>query len=102
MRTGRPKAPLSVTPDERVILLNYARRQKSEQRVSTRARIVLACAAGHDNKTVARKIGVNEHTVARWRARFVRDRLDGLTDETRPGAPRKITDQVVEDVITRT
>jgi transposase len=66
------------------------------------ARIVLACAAGRDNKTVARRMRITPATVGKWRARFVRDRLEALYDEPRPGAPRTITDEHVEQVIIRT
>lgn len=43
-----------------------------------------------------------ETPVRRWRTRFLRDRLDGLTDEPRPGVPRTITDAQVEAVVVRT
>jgi transposase len=42
---------------------------------------------------------VTWQTVGRWPARFVRQRLDGLLDEPRPGAPRTITDEQVERVV---
>jgi transposase len=51
---------------------------------------------------VAADLGVSRDTVRRWRGRFLRDRLEGLGDEPRPGAPRKITDEQVELVITKT
>ena len=102
MRTGRPKSALEITDEEREVLLNYARRARSEQRVSTRARIILACASGQNNAEAAHQIGVTAQTVGKWRSQFVRDRLDGLTDEPRPGAPRRIMDDHVEDVVTRT
>lgn len=101
-RTGRPKAPLVLTEEERVVLVRYARRAKCEQRLARRARIVLNCAEGFSNDEVARAMRVNAHTVARWRARFVADRLDGLLDEPRPGAPRRITDDQVEEVVVKT
>ena len=101
-RGGRPKAPLILTDDERQKLQTWAARPKSAQRLATRARIVLACAEGHDNKDVAARLHVNTVTVGKWRKRFLEGRLDGLADEPRPGAPRKITDAMVEEVVTRT
>ena len=75
---GRPTALLELTDDERATLTRWARR----------ANIVLASAEGLMNKDVAARLGVAAHTVAKWRARFVAERLDGLTDEPRPGRPR--------------
>lgn len=51
---------------------------------------------------MAQKLDVTQATVCKWRSRFVQHRLDGLLDEPRPGTPRKITDQQVEDVVVRT
>jgi transposase len=99
---GRPKSPLILTDDERQKLQTWARRPKSTQRLASRARIVLACAEGLDNAAVARRLRVNRATVGKWRQRFLDDRLEGLTDEPRPGAPRTITDAKVEEVITKT
>jgi transposase len=62
----------------------------------------LACADGGANIAVAARLGVSRATVAKWRARFLRDRLDGLSDEPRPGVPRTITDAQVEEVVVRT
>lgn len=102
MRTGRPKAPLTLSDEEQRELQSLARRSRSAPAVAQRARMVLACAAGHDNKTVARRVRVSPATVGKWRRRFVEKRLDGLVDEPRPGAPRQITDEQIEDVIVRT
>jgi transposase len=102
MRTGRPKVALIVTEDERRRLDSLAHRSRSAPHVARRARIILACAAGADSKVVARRFHVTPATVCKWRGRFVRERLDGLYDEPRPGAPRTITDEQVEQVIIRT
>jgi transposase len=102
MRLGRPKVALILTDDERVQLESLAHRSRSAPQVARRARIILACAGGRDNKTVAQRLRVSPATVGKWRSRFVDARLDGLYDEPRPGAPRKITDQQIEDVIVRT
>jgi transposase len=102
MRTGRPKAPLVLSEVEERELKSLARRARSAPALAQRAKIVLTCAQGLDNKTVATKVRVSPATVGRWRKRFIRDRVAGLFDEPRPGAPRQITDEQVEDVIVRT
>ena len=99
---GRPKAPLILSDDERQKLETWAARPKSTQRLATRARIILACAEGLDNKDVAARLRVNTATVGKWRKRFLADRLEGLADEPRPGALRTITDAMVERVVTKT
>ena len=101
-RTGRPKAELTVTDQERETLRRWARRPKSAQQLALRSKIVLACAEGKDNKTVAAGLGVHQVTVGKWRSRFLAHRLEGLTDEDRPGRPRTITDEKVEEVIVTT
>src|SRR5436309_8632522 len=102
MRTGRPTAELVVTGEEREALERWVRRPKTAQALAQRARIVLACASGQLNGMVADRERVTRQTVGRWRARFVTKRLDGLLDEPRPGAPRRISDADVERVLTRT
>lgn len=79
-----------------------AQRRKSQQQDSQRARIVLLCAEGLANKEVARRERVNSATVGKWRGRFARERLAGLVDAPRAGAPRTITDAKVEAIITKT
>lgn len=88
--------------EESETLERWARRPKSAQSLALRSRIVLACAAGADNKAVAAKLGSSHVTVGKWRARFLVDRLDGLLDEPRPGAVRTVSDEKVEALIVRT
>jgi len=94
--------PLVLSEDERRTLENWVKRRSTAQGLALRARIVLACAQGGSNVAVAARLGVNRGTVAKWRARFLRDRLDGFPDEPRPGVPRTITDAQVEEVVVRT
>jgi len=101
-RTGRPKAELVLNAEEREQLTRDARRATSAQALALRSKIVLACAEGVDNKTVAEQLRCSANTVSKWRKRFVEHRLDGLTDEPRPGGPRTISVDQVEDVIVAT
>jgi len=101
-RTGRPKAELVLTDEEREQLVRWSRRAKSAQSLAVRSKIVLSCAQGLDNIEVAAKLGVVPATVSKWRRRFVERRLDGLLDEPRPGGPRSISDEAVEAVIVAT
>src|SRR5918996_3909990 len=98
-RTGRPKAPLVLTDEERETLTRWSRRAKSSQALALRCRIVLACATGATNKQVAAELGVSLPTVGKWRSRFVARPLGGLGDEPPPGAPPAITHQQGEAVI---
>ena len=90
MRTGRPKKPLEIPDEHREKLCTIARRPKSAQAMAMRARIVLSCGQGMSNSEVARKLHITGATVGKWRERFREFGLDGLLDEPRVGAPRKI------------
>ena len=68
----------------------------------TSSKIVLHCAAGLTNIEVATKMRTTRLTVGKWRSRFVAQRMEGLYDEPRPGASRKIGDDQIEEVVTKT
>src|SRR3954468_22480868 len=99
---GRPVAEVTLTEEQRETLVRWSRRANSAQALALRCRIVLGCAEGKSNKQVAAEQGVWPQTVGTWRRRFVEAGLDGLSDEPRPGAPRKITDEQVEAVVVAT
>jgi len=102
MRTGRPRTLLMLTADERQRLESLAHRSRSAPHTARRARIILACAEGRATTHVAKRLHVSATTVCKWRSRFLRDRIDGLYDEPRPGTPRQIGDDQIEAVIVRT
>lgn len=102
MRTGRPKRPLIVTAEDRERLESLAHRARSQPLLARRARVVLACAEGLDNQTVARKLRCSVGMVSKWRARFLKAGLEALYDEPRPGTPRTVSDEQVEQVVIQT
>jgi transposase len=101
-RRGRPTVQIALTDDERQTLERWTRRHTSSQALALRCRIVLACAEGLSNLQVGARLGVHAATVGKWRGRFAERRLEGLSDEPRPGVPRTITDERVEQVIVKT
>src|SRR6059058_2536048 len=102
MPRQRHHKPIVLTDAERRTLEQWARRPTTAQRLASRSRIVLACAEGLPNRAVVKRLRVSSNSVCKWRERFRVRRLPGLTDEPRPGAPRKATDDRIVDVITRT
>ena len=91
-----------LSDEERGQLESWSRRPTSAQAVAERSRIVLAAAEGLKNTEIADRLGVHRQSVTKWRNRFAEHRLDGLVDEPRPGRPRTLTDEKVDEVIART
>lgn len=102
MRRGPKLKQISLSVQENNQLVDWTRRSSTAQALAMRARIVLAAAEGLPSAEVAQRIRVTPQTVWKWRNRFLERRLDGLLDEPRPGAPRKIDDAKVEALIAKT
>jgi transposase len=99
---GRPLAPLLLESNERGRLLAWSRRPKTAQALAMRARIVLLAGEGVSNAAIATQVATTKQTAGKWRQRYLDFGLDGLLDEPRPGAPRKLTDAAIEALLTRT
>src|SRR5215470_15693343 len=102
MRTGRPKRPLVLTSEEQERLQSLAHRARSQPVLARRARVILASAQSLANSVVAKQVRCSVGMVNKWRSRFLKERLEGLYDEPRPGAPRKVSDAQVEKVVIQT
>ena len=102
MARGPMLQPLVLTDAEIAQLTAWSRRPKTARAIAERARIILASASGAPSLAVAQAVGVTRQTVGKWRTRFLADRVDGLLDAPRPGAPRTITDGDVERVLRTT
>ena len=99
---GRPAVRIELSQSEQSELEARARRRKTGRGDAMRASIVLLAAEGMSNLAIAARLGTTRVTVASWRHRFAERRLDGLSDEPRPGAPRKIGDDKIAEVVTAT
>jgi transposase len=95
-------APLDLTADERAQLESWTRRRSSAQALAMRSRIVLLAAQGLNNTEIASELKIHRNVAGKWRSRFLKHRLDGLLDEPRPGRPRTISDEQVEEVVIKT
>jgi transposase len=91
-----------VTDAECRKLTALAHRPRSAPSLARRAPMILACTHGRDNQVVARRLRIAPATVAKWRGRFLTDRVDGLLDELHPGAPRTIRNEDIDRVVTVT
>ena len=96
---GRVAEEVVLSVDERRFLEAQVRRHKAARSLSDRCRIIPLCSEGRQSKAVAGRLEVHEHTVGKWRRRFVKDLIEGLTDEYRPGRARTVSDEQVAEVI---
>ena len=102
MPRGLRAPTVDLSDDEREELTRFRRRRTSARALSQRAWIVLLAAEGLTNVAIAKQVGTTRETVGKWRKRFVERRVDGLLDEPKPGAPRKISDAQVEEIVRKT
>ena len=94
---------ITLSAEEQSQLRRWSRsKRRSGPGLALRARIVLQCRRGCSNREVARRLGVTAQTVCKWRQRFVAERVSGLLDQPRSGAPRSISDALVEAVLAKT
>ena len=97
-----PAAKIILGDGERSELEMRVRRRKIARADAVRAKIVLLAADGMSNCAIADQLGVSRLTAGLWRKRFAKERFDGLDDEPRCGAPRKIGDEKIAEIVTKT
>ncbi len=95
MPAGRPKAVITLSPEEREQLQAWAVSRSLPHGLVTRAKIVLWAADGLTNSAIAQKVDLSAISVGKWRKRFLEQGLQGLHDEMRPGRPRSIADEKI-------
>ena len=102
MARRKAASEIKLTDEERGVLERLVRRRKVSRGQAQRADIVLRAADGLNNCQIAYAVGVTRQTVRIWRGRFAEHRLEGLDDEPRCGAPRKIGDDRIEAIVVKT
>ncbi|MEU8435398.1 IS630 family transposase [Streptomyces sp. NPDC029216] len=107
-RPGPKLAMLVLSDHERQVLQGWVRASSTPQALALRSRIVLACAEAdvgglpRSASAVTHELGITTQTVSKWRARFLRHRLDGMGDAPRPGRARTVSDEQVAAVVKAT
>ena len=102
MALGRPIPPVMLSPQLRQELENMVRSRSLPQALAQRARVILLAGDGLNNTTVARKLSISDHTVGKWRRRFLAQGLAGLYDEAKPGGPPSVSNEEVAALIHKT
>jgi transposase len=95
MPKGRPVKPIELSKEQEEKLRLIERRPSSQQSLALRAKVILECAQGRSNLEVAKQLGVGQHTVGKWRRRFIENSLEGLVDAPRSGAPRETNHKTI-------
>lgn len=102
MPRGRPKQELALSPMEREQLVSMTHSRSLPHPLVRRAQIVLMSADGHSNTAIAEELKVTRPTVGLWCRRFMQQRMTGLYDELRSGAPRSIQDEEIATLVRKT
>ena len=101
MPRGRPVAPIVLNDNEKLQLLSLANSRALPFGLVRRAQIVLACADGEANSSIAKRLKLTNYTVGKWRRRYRELGIEGLHEELRAGRPRSLEDERVAEVINK-
>ena len=101
MARGKSVA-IELSAAERAELEANVRRSTAGQALVERSRIVLLAADGLTNVAIAAALSISKLTAGKWRNRFAANRVDGLADAPRPGAPRSIQDEKIAEIVKKT
>jgi transposase len=101
IRGPKPK-PIHLKAEQRAELERLTRRNRVNRGLAFRARVILMSADGIPGLRIAKKLRSTNQTICRWRKRFLDGGIDALYDESKPGTPRKITDDKLEEIVVKT
>lgn len=101
-KRGRPVTSIELSIEERQQLEEVGRRRRVAKADAQRAQVILLSAKGCTGKDIAQRVGISEPTVVKWRQRFLAQRCLGLSELPRSGAPRRVSDEQIEQIIKQT
>lgn len=78
---------IELSPEERRILEDRARKYTLPYRDVVRAKMVLLAAEGLSNDEIAHRLDTRREVVSKWRKRFFEEGLAGLEERPRGGRP---------------
>ena len=78
---GKSANPVQLTREERFALVNCSRDVDTPSAIATRCHIILLCTDGLSDRAIAKELSLSSNTVRDWRARFLKDRINGLLDK---------------------
>lgn len=96
---ARPQQNIELAEADRQALEALLRSHKTPQSRALRARIILKSGAGESVVAIAASLGTSTKAVYKWRNRFLKSGLDGLSDSPRSGQPKKLTASDVKKVL---
>ena len=99
MKTIPKATAIELTQDDRTVLEGFVRSTKTEYRLLQRARIVLLAAGGMATRAIGREVGCTTGTASKWRVRFAKHRLEGLSETGNRGAAPKYTAQTDKRIL---
>lgn len=99
---GRQPKPIIITSEQKQELERLARRSRVNRGLAFRARIILLSVENIPGLQICKQLRCTNPTVCRWRKRFLEGGVKALYDEPKPGAPRKISDDKIEQVVVKT
>lgn len=100
-KMGRPAAGLNMSDAERAELKARLARRKWPSDEKLRMRIVMALAEGESSTSIAARLKTTAQTVSKWRNRFERYRVLGLSDAPRSGRARSVDDETIQAIVDR-
>lgn len=96
---ARPTERIKLRRGDREQLEGWLRSSTARKSLAERARIILLSAEGQSAEAIGSKLDVTTRTVYKWRQRYRTQGIEGLSDQPRPGQPRKLEASKTREIL---